>query len=109
MAGDGTQSDSNHYYHWKAVKISNDPWHNVVQVNNINGMWIATGYVDANHNGEQDDGEKTVVSWATDPLAAYGEEGGWSDHAVFYEYNGSGGYTNVTNTVGGINSVATRS
>lgn len=109
MAGDGAQSDSNHYYHWKAVKISNDPWHNVVQVNNINGMWIATGYVDANHNGEQDDGEKTVVSWATDPLAAYGEEGGWSDHAVFYEYNGSGGYTNVTNTVGGINSVATRS
>lgn len=108
MAGDGAQSDSNHYYHWKAVKISNDPWHNVVQVNNINGMWIATGYVDANHNGEQDDGEKTVVSWATDPLAAYGEEGGWSDHAVFYEYNGSGGYTNVTNTVGGINSVATR-
>lgn len=109
MAGDGAQSDSNHYYHWKAVKISNDPWHNVVQVNNINGMWIATGYVDANHNGEQDDGEKTVVSWATDPLAAYGEAGGWSDHAVFYEYNGSGGYTNVTNTVGGINSVATRS
>lgn len=109
MAGDGTQSDSNHYYHWKAVKISNDPWHNIVQVNTINGMWIATGYVDANHNGEQDDGEKTVVSWATDPLAAYGEEGGWSDHAVFYEYNGSGGYTNVTNTVGGINSVATRS
>lgn len=109
MAGDGTQSDSNHYYHWKAVKISNDPWHNVVQVNNINGMWIATGYVDSNHNGEQDDGEKTVVSWATDPLAACGEEGGWSEKAVFYEYNGNGGYTDVTNSVGGINSVATRS
>lgn len=109
MAGDGTQSDSNHYYHWKAVKISNDPWHNVVQVNNINGMWIATGYVDSNHNGEQDDGEKTVVSWATDPLAACGEEGGWSEKTVFYEYNGNGGYTDVTNSVGGINSVATRS
>ncbi|MGN1162153.1 MAG: hypothetical protein ACI4SX_07915, partial [Candidatus Fimenecus sp.] len=108
MAGDGTQSDSNHYYHWKAVKISNDPWHNVVQVNNINGMWVATGYVDANHNGEQDDGEKTVVSWATDPLAPVGEAGGWSEKTVFYEYNGSGGYTNVTSSVGGINSVATR-
>lgn len=118
-AGDNTQSDSNSNYLWKAVKISNEAYHNVVQVNNINGMWIATGYIDSNHNGEQDDGERTVVSWATDPLVDVDGHknhndstkyaGGWSDKAVFLEYNGNGGYDDVTNTVGGINSVATRS
>ncbi|MGN0569839.1 MAG: hypothetical protein ACI4N4_04965 [Candidatus Fimenecus sp.] len=117
--GDKTQSDSNANYLWKAVKISNEAYHNVVQVNNINGMWIATGYIDSNHNGEQDDGERTVVSWATDPLVdvdghknhndSTKYSGGWSEKTVFYEYNGSGGYSNVTNSVGGINSVATRS
>lgn len=119
VQGDGTQSDLNSNYFWKAVKISNEAYHNIVQVNNINGMWIATGYIDSNHNGEQDDGERTVVSWATDPLVDVDGHknhndstkyaGGWSDKAVFLEYNGNGGYDNVTSTVGGINSVATRS
>lgn len=109
VQGTGVHGDNNAYYFWKAVKISNQEFCNIVQINNINGVWIATGYIDANKNGEQDDGEKTIVTWASDPLASIGEEGGWTDATVFLAYNGNGGFDDVSSTVGGINSAATRS
>ena len=106
LVDDGTskQSDTNSTYHWRAVKISDDKNCNIVQINNVNGMWIATGYKDANNNDEFDDGEQTVISWTYDPLIPYGEEGGWSTDVKMYD-----GTTELPlSAMGGINSCATR-
>ena len=104
----GLPSSDNARYFWKAVRISPNGFYNIEQVNNINGLWIATGYKDANKNGEYDDGEEPVVCWATDPLASDKQTNGWRENTAFYANNGSGGFTDVTKYVGGINSVATR-
>ena len=107
---DAKQSDTNAYYHWRAVKISNNENYNIVQINNLNGIWIATGYEDSNNNEEYDNGERTVVCWARNPLGSCDEymDGKWSEKVQFYANNG----TNMTlldqNKVGGINSCATR-
>ena len=106
LVDDGTskQSDTNSTYHWRAVKISDDKNCNIVQINNVNGMWIATGYKDANNNDEFDDGEQTVICWTYDPLIPYGEEGGWSTDVKMYD-----GTTELPlSAMGGINSCATR-
>ena len=112
--GNGKQSNENSTYHWRAVQITNQRNCNIVQINNVNGMWIATGYQDTNGNDEYDTGEKPVVCWAYDPLVPYGEDsslGGWSDKVEFYEE----GATSATSgkidksLIGGINSCATRS
>lgn len=115
--GTGKQSDSNSIYLWKAVKISNNPNYNIVQINTINGVWYATGYEDKDQNGEWDQGEKAVVCWARDPLAACdaydgvgkAAEGRWSENTQFYRTTGKGQYQAMpASDVGGINSVACR-
>ena len=108
--GSGEQSDTNAYYHWRAVKISNNENYNIVQINNVNGIWVATGYEDANNNEEYDDGERTVVCWARNPLGACDEymDGKWSEKVQFYANNGASMTPLDQNKVGGINSCATR-
>ena len=108
--GSGKQADDNSYYHWRAVKISTNENYNIVQINNLNGIWVATGYEDANNNEEYDDGERTVVCWARDPLRSCNEtlSGGWSEKVQFYANNGASMTTLDQNKVGGINSCATR-
>lgn len=114
--GKTPQSNGNDYYHWRAVKISTDKNCNIVQINNVNGMWIATGYVDGSNGGKKNDeydpGEKPVICWTYDPLKPCGEPGGWSDKVEFYREGATSESISNTiskNTVGGINSCATRS
>ena len=112
--GDGKQSNENSTYHWRAVQITNQRNCNIVQINNVNGMWIATGYQDTNGNDEYDTGEKPVVCWAYDPLVPYGEDsslGGWSDKVEFYEEGATSEKSGKIDKslIGGINSCATRS
>ena len=108
--GSGKQADDNAYYHWRAVKISTKDNYNIVQINNVNGIWIATGYEDANNNEEYDNGERTVVCWARDPLRSCNETsaGGWSEKVQFYANNGTSMTLLDQDKVGGINSCATR-
>lgn len=110
IAGTGVHSDDNSTYHWKAVKISNNKNYNIVQINYVNGLWIATGYVDANNDDNFDEGEKTVVCWAKDPLLSCDSagEGGWSEETAVWELQ-NGAFVDVTKQMSGINSVATRS
>lgn len=106
VEGTGKHSDSNATYHWRAVKISDQKYCNIVQINNINGMWIATGYLDKNKNGEYDDGEPARMFWTYNPLLPCGTDGGWSDDVKMYDGN-----TEIEDAfakMGGINSVATR-
>lgn len=108
-AGTGIQDESNSNYLWKAVKISNNSKFNIVQINNLNGVWFATGYEDSNGDGEWSTGERAIVCWTSNPLASCNEEGGWSMDTQFYANSGNG-YQKISEyTVGGINSVATRS
>lgn len=104
------QSDTNSYYHWRAVKISNNENYNIVQINNVNGIWVATGYEDTNNNDEYDNGERTVVCWARNPLGSCGSavDGKWSEKVQFYTNNGTTMSMLDQNKVGGINSCATR-
>lgn len=106
--GDGKHSDSNSTYHWRAVQISKNANYNIVQINHVNGMWVATGYVDGTNGGtlndEYDEGEKTVICWTYDPLIPCGAEGGWSEDVRMYD----GKDLHDMNEMGGINSVATR-
>ncbi len=105
----GKQSDDNAYYHWRAVKISDKDNYNIVQINNVNGIWIATGYEDSNNNEEYDNGERTVVCWTRNPLAPCSDKAeGWSEKVQFYANNGANMITLDQNKVGGINSCATR-
>ncbi len=108
--GSGKQADGNAYYHWRAVKISTKDNYNIVQINNVNGIWVATGYEDANNNEEYDNGERTVVCWARDPLRSCNETltGGWSEKVQFYANNGTSMTLLDQDKVGGINSCATR-
>ncbi|MCH5189574.1 MAG: hypothetical protein J1F37_03330 [Oscillospiraceae bacterium] len=115
--GTGTQSEDNATYLWKAVKISNNPNYNIVQIKCLNGIWFATGYEDSNRDGEWDEGERAVVCWARDPLAPcdgydqYGKNaaGRWSENTQFYRTTGKGEYQAMSSAdVGGINSVACR-
>ncbi len=108
--GSGKQADDNAYYHWRAVKISTKDNYNIVQINNLNGIWVATGYEDANNNEEYDNGERTVVCWARDPLRSCNETltGGWSEKVQFYANNGTSMTLLDQDKVGGINSCATR-
>ena len=104
----GKHSDSNSYYHWRAVKISANVNYNIVQINNVNGIWIATGYEDTNNNEEYDSGERTVVCWTRNPLLSCTQAGGWSEKVQFYSNNGTSMSLLDQNKVGGINSCATR-
>lgn len=115
--GTGKQSEDNATYLWKAVKISDNPYYNIVQISCLNGIWFATGYEDTNQDGEWNDGEKAVVCWARDPLApcdGYNEvgnpaDGRWSENTQFYRTTGKGQYEAMAaSDVGGINSVACR-
>lgn len=112
--GSGKHADDNSYYHWRAVKISENENYNIVQINNLNGIWVATGYEDGSNGGtlndEYDDGERTVVCWARDPLRSCNEtlSGGWSEKVQFYANNGVNMTPLDQNKVGGINSCATR-
>lgn len=103
----GTTNNVDASYLWKAVKISNKPGYNIVQINNVNGMWIATGYEDSNHNNECDEDEKTVVCWTYDPLKSCNDNG-WSENTKFWEYDDNEFSEIDPYEVGGINSVATR-
>lgn len=106
--GSNAQTDSNSTYHWRAVQISKQSNYNIVQINCVNGMWIATGYVDGTNGGslndEYDVGEKTVICWTYDPLIPCGTEGGWSEAVRMYD----GKELHDMNEMGGINSCATR-
>lgn len=112
--GEGIQDEDNDYYLWKAVKISNNDKYNIVQINCLNGMWIATGYIDENENGEQDPNEETAISWTYDPLNSCNSSASahWRDDVMFFRNTGSGiermSDTEVAAEVGGINSCATR-
>ena len=108
--GSGKQSDSNAYYHWRAVKISQNENYNIVQINNVNGIWVATGYEDSNNNEEYDSGERTVICWARNPLApcTSSMDGKWSEEVQFYANDGASMTLLDQNKVGGINSCATR-
>lgn len=110
----GKQSNDNSIYHWKAVQITKEENCNIVQINNVNGMWIATGYKDANNNDEYDTGEKPIVCWAYDPLIPCGLDaslGGWSDKVEFYKEGATSATSGILDKslIGGINSCATRS
>ena len=104
----GRHSDDNSTYHWRAVQISKNPDYNIVQINQVNGIWMATGYVDGTNGGlkndEYDEGEKTVICWTYDPLIPCCAKGGWSEKVVMYD----GTQRKDMNEMGGINSVATR-
>ncbi|MCR4595128.1 MAG: hypothetical protein K5761_08750 [Clostridiales bacterium] len=109
--GDNTADTDNSTYLWKAVKISNTKNYNITQINNLNGIWYATGYYDANDNDICDLGEKAVVCWASDPLAACdsGQPGCWCENTQFYKKTASNPYSTMSAyEVGGINSVACR-
>ncbi len=106
--GSGKHSDDNAYYHWRAVKISTKENYNIVQINNLNGIWIATGYEDANNNDEYDNGERTVVCWARNPLHSVNQIDGWSEKVQFFANNGTSMTALDQDKVGGINSCATR-
>ena len=114
VAGDGKLDGDNNTFLWKAVKISNNDKYNIVQINCLNGMWIATGYIDENKNGVQDDGEETAISWTYNPLNSCNskEEARWRDEVVFYKNTGNGiekiKEENIKTEVGAINSCATR-
>lgn len=103
------QAADNRNYQWKAVKISNTPYCNIVQINNVNGMWIATGYLDQDMDGEYDDGEPARMFWTYDPTLSCDQDGGWSDKVKLYEgKNELGKGNDAFKLMGGINSVATR-
>lgn len=108
VAGTGKHTEDNAIYHWTAVQISTNKNYNVVQINQVNGIWIATGYIDGSNGGklndEYDEGEKTVICWTYDPLKPCGTEGGWSENVKMYD----GTKEKSLNEMGGINSVATR-
>lgn len=115
--GTGRQAEDNATYLWKAVKISDNENYNIVQINCLNGIWFATGYEDANQDGEWDEGERAVVCWARDPLAScdaydglgHTAAGRWSENTQFYSTTGKGQYQAMSSSdVGGINSVACR-
>lgn len=114
--GTGRQAEDNATYLWKAVKISENENYNIVQINCLNGIWFATGYEDANQDGEWDEGERAVVCWARDPLMPcdghdnLGRSAGrWSENTQFYSTTGKGQYQAMSAAdVGGINSVACR-
>ncbi len=99
----------NAYYCWKAVRITDVQNCNIVQINYVNGIWIATGYKDGTNGGtlndEYDAGEEVAIFWTRDPLS------GWSSAVNFYANAGDGkGYVEIgKGSVGGINSCATRS
>ncbi|MBO5944961.1 MAG: prepilin-type N-terminal cleavage/methylation domain-containing protein [Clostridia bacterium] len=103
------QSDTNEYYHWRAVKISDNENYNIVQINNLNGMWVATGYNDENNNEEYDNNEDVVVCWTYNPLIPCGEAGGWSEDVSFYKFAEGTMKKLGVSEIGGINSCATRS
>ena len=109
LGADGRHSDNNATYHWRAVQISKNANYNIVQINQVNGIWMATGYIDGSNNcaknDEYDEGEKTVICWTYDPLIPCGAEGGWSEAVVMYD----GTEKKSLDEMGGINSVATRS
>ena len=100
----GKQAKNNRLYQWSAVQISTEENCNIVQINNVNGMWIATGYKDANNNDEYDDGEKARIFWTYDPRVPCGVEGGWSGNVRMYD----GTELKSLSEMGGINSCATR-
>ena len=106
--GSGKHTDGNAYYHWRSVQISKNANYNIVQINYVNGMWIATGYIDGTNGGslndEYDEGEKTVICWTYNPLIPCDEEGGWSENVRMYD----GNVLTDMNEMGGINSCATR-
>ena len=103
-AANHKQTSENRNYQWKAVKISNELYCNIVQINNVNGMWIATGYLDADRDGEYDDGEKARIFWTYDPRLSCDQDGGWSNAVKMYD----GTQEKSLDEMGGINSVATR-
>lgn len=107
---DGSIKESNTEYYWSAVQISTNPNYNIQQINCINGIWMATGYVDKNNNGEYDDGEKTVICWTRDPSIPCGMPGGWSEDVAVWKYQGGSDpwHQMTAEEIGGINSVATR-
>lgn len=114
IEGDVTNTE----YFWSAVQISTNADYNIQQINCINGIWIATGYVDGSSserkfNDEYDDGEKTVICWTRDPSIPCGKPGGWSESVAIWDYVGDTSATDVwkeltMSEVGGINSVAAR-
>lgn len=113
--GNGKITTQNTEYYWSAVQISTNANYNIQQINCINGIWMATGYIDGSNGGtlndEYDDGEKTVVCWTRDPSIPCGMPGGWSEDVAFWKYTGEGndGFKKLsTAEVGGINSVAAR-
>lgn len=107
---DGSIKESNTEYYWSAVQISENPNYNIEQINCINGIWMATGYVDENNNDEYDDGEKTVICWTRDPSKPCGTPGGWSEHVAVWKYQGGSDpwHEMTAAEIGGINSVAAR-
>lgn len=107
VAGTGQQSADNRLYQWSAVQISTETDCNIVQINNLNGMWIATGYKDANGNDDYDDGEEARIFWTYDPRIPCGVKGGWSDDVLLYD--GKNVVDGNLSAMGGINSCATRS
>ena len=113
VAGTGKQNVDNRLYQWSAVQISTEANCNIVQINNVNGMWVATGYKDANGNDDYDDGEEARIFWTYDPRIPCGVTGGWSaavkmyDGSVLEDYS-DGTSSNVLDEMGGINSCATR-
>ena len=106
---DKVRNESNNTCLWKAVKISNNENYNIVQINNLNGVWYATGYVDNNNNDEWDSGERAVICWTSDPLAPCGTTNGWTESTSFIEYQNGNRVEIDASQIGGINSVATRS
>ena len=110
-SGKVVEGSENTQYYWSAVQISPKENYNIQQINCINGIWMATGYVDSIKNGVYDDGEKTVVCWTRDPSKPCGVPGGWTENVTFWKYTGDGddGFDTLsTSVVGGINSVAAR-
>lgn len=103
-------SSRNTNYFWSAVQISENPNYNIEQINCINGIWMATGYVDKNDNDEYDDGEKTVICWTRDPSKPCGVPGGWSEDVAVWKYQGGSDpwHEMTAAEIGGINSVAAR-
>lgn len=105
------QTTTNRNYQWKAVKIHNDPLYNIVQVNSVNGLWIATGYYDANNNNDYDDGETPAIFWTYDPRLACDDDSGkgWSNQVNVSKFSDGGMVDVELSEMGGINSCATRS